>query len=669
MPGSSLLNTQVFESDSEQRGHEDTLEMCDRYFQEADEYRRQFEQKWEEYERYYDGNHWKDDQRPTKNFIFSTVETEVPILTDSRPAPDVLPWEMDDGGEEKAKILSSCLTWVFDQQKLENKLAQTCRRSLISGTGYLYPDYDPDLERGEGAVTIKNLNWRNVWLDPAVSDIDDCYYGIIKTPARVADIARQFKVDQKDIPRVSASFLNNTDSANNGRDPNRWNPPSAGDTVDKYNAEDITVLEEYWLKDYSMVEIDPQETTTEIAKEAEQLINGINPDISKYEDHAEHMAAHEELKSIIVSQKMNIPAEMMDDQILQGLQEQDEEIFLINHIIDDHIASHKAMMEINPDSKKPKYANNLRLIIKVDKMVLYDGNPPVEDDGMIPLVPVYCYKEEDKIYGFGEVKNILPIQKSFNEMDRSEYEALRLVSNPGWIKDEKSNVDNDSLTNEPGIVITTSNGGNLKRLEPGQVSPQLAIRKEEDRQSMEIISGINEGTQGRKPTGVTAASAIRALQEQSVGRVRLKTRGIENDSMLRLGKLVLNRVIKYWSTERKLRIYDNNRAIKYIDFRPNELRGFKYDVKVVPGSTAGIDKESIFALYADMLKNQLITPKMFFTAVDIPYKATILKMLEEQDQIQMQMGQLAEENARLKGELPNPNADAEQGSPGEQQNS
>jgi hypothetical protein len=282
-------------------------------------------------------------------------------------------------------------------------------------------------------------------------------------------------------------------------------------------------------------------------------------------------------------------------------------------------------------------------------VLLYEGDAPV-DDGLIPVVPYHAYKD-GTFYGFSEIRNIKSIQKSFNDMDYAEYKGLRLNTNSGWVKDDTSGVDSSELTNEEGIVITKAQGTECSRLPPGQVSPQLERRKMNDKNEFYEISGINEATQGLAPDGVTAARALRSIREQAVGRIRAKQRIMEEYSIPRLGKLLASRIIKYWSTERMLRTYDKNGKLNYISYDPEKIQQLMYEIWPVVGSTAGMDKESINAAYKDLLMNQIITPRLFFDVVDLPYKAKVIDYLDEQDQLAAQLEQLTMENSELKAQL------------------
>jgi hypothetical protein len=548
--------------------------------------------------------------------------------------------------EEDAKMLEASIHFTYEQQSFFLKLAMALRSALKIGTGFHYVDFDPDADHGMGITTIKTIPWKHVYLDPAADEIDQAAFVGIKFPVRVAELKRRFPKFADKI-KSSGQDPDNESSSGAGASETRANYNATGSSSEeKYKLDDMATLEEAWLRDYTMVDIPHEETQAEIEKETEQFFKADIPDIGRFEDHAAHIAAHEAQKRAICIEALGV-AEVSDADIA-NLQQSDPELGLVLALIDDHIKIHQQYLTLNPDSKKPKYSENLRLVMKVGNVVLYDGNPPVED-GMVPLVPYYCYKDEESIWGTGEVKNVLPSQKSFNEMDNAEYESLHLTANPGWKMTPEAGIEPSSISIKRGKVYVVNRIDSLQRLEPGTTSPQLSIRKQADQQYMEIITGMNEASQGRRPGGVTAAKAIERLQQQTNGRIRLKSSSLTFYSLPRLGKLIASRNAKYWTTERFMRVSDSSTGeVRLVKWTPEQVQDLEYDVRVVPGSLAGTDKEAIADAMAAYVDKGWLPPKVYFQTIDVPNKKKILEALDEADQQKMLMQQLAQENEQLK---------------------
>jgi hypothetical protein len=631
----------------------DIVKKVDRFFREAEDYRKEFEHSYEECEDFYAGNHWPvAEERPFKNYCFQAVETEAPLLTDSRPSTDVVPFDSDDPAQDdKAKVLNAAKKGVYQSQNLEQKDAMAVKTMLKVGPAFQYVDWDPDLKNGEGDVCVKNLPWRQVYLDPTASDLDESRFVGFKFPTDIDHLKRRFPKKKDELEKVVPAERAGQSSDKIDENQNLRQHFGRGGLTERYQSQSITTVEEMWLKDYSMEKISDDETQSEIARESVEIQSGINPDISKYEDHEAHMEGHREQKVILAATALQVPVEMVTEEDIERLKE-DPEIGLIFQIIDDHISMHETIFAENEDDSgmRPKFPSFMRLVIKVGKTVLFDGPPPV-NDGLYPLVTFVCYKDDESIWPIGELHNLIPVQKSLNEMDHAEYSNLRLNGNTGWVCDESSGVDENTLTNDPGLVVIKKQGTEVYRLEAGQTSPQFQIRKQNDLQAMRDITGLGDAIMGQAPTNDPSGEAIKRLAQQQLGRVRLKSRWLEEYTIPRRDRLILSRIVKYYSTERKLRIHDDNGRIKYIDYKPEEMKGFDYDLTVSAGSAAGYDKGTISAIGMQLYQGGLITPKVLIDMVDPPHRGRILEDMAQNDQTKAALQQLQMENLQLKAQF------------------
>lgn len=639
----------------------ETIKLINKHFKEAAKYRESFEQEWQECEDFYNGKHWKDKNRSFKNLVFPLVEQEVATLMDSLPSTDLL--ARNPAREEDAKMLEGSVHFTYEQQALSIKTEMLIRSMLKTGTGFIYVDYDPDTEGGQGIATLKNIPWQHVYLDPSASEIDEAGFVGIKFPVRIDEAKRKFPKFADKIKASGAEDDSLFGKAISGLKEARANYfKSSENPEEKYKLENMCEIEEAWLKDFTMVEIPEEETQKEIEKETEQFFNGEIPDIGRFEDHKSHYQAHEAQLKSIAAEALGIDPALVTDEDIEGLK-QDPELGLVISLIQDHNRIHEQYDLLNPEGQRPKFENFLRLVIKIGSVIVYDGNPPV-NDGMVPLVIGYCYKDEKSIWGVGEVKHILPAQKSFNEMDNAEYESLHLTSNPGWVMDANAGVDPASVTNKRGVVYVVNPGSRFERLQSGQTNPQLSIRKQSDHQFMQITTGMNEASQGRGVGGITAAKAIERLQQASNGRIRLKSGSFALYTMPRLGKLVAARNAKYWTTERFMRVTDNSTGQAHIiKFDPDQVRDLDYDIRTVQSSLAGSDKEAISDAMATFVDKGWLPPKVFFQCVDVPNKKKILEALEQNDQQVMMLQQLQAENEQLKAMINGVPADAQAQAP------
>lgn len=645
-----------------------THELVKKTKKELAAYRKQFEDDWNKFDdAYYGKQHITGEHhKVVKNHVFKIIESQVPILTDSMSGTRAIA----ESGERQddAALLEKSIAYVYKRQNLPMKLPTLVRSSLISGPGYLYVYHDSDADNGNGAIRFKQLMWKSVFLDGDVDDIQDSSKTVIEHTVRRDALKSIYPEMAEEIDKVKSDGTMDAVDDNNyeTRDLSGSEKYPSGKPKE-YKADDILCVKETYLKDYQLVEIEEGETLEETEAENADLIQGVAVNIKKFEDHEAHQQKHLEARGQLLAQFGLEPETPFEEvaEFLQALGQQNpeigegfNEILLAVKVIDNHIEEHEIMKEQNPEGGKPKFNDGLRVIKSVGKVILYDG-PNVPENGMVPLVPFYAYKDHT-VYGFSEVKNILSGQRTLNTVDDYEYRNLKLNANTGWIGDKDSEVDETTLTNEPGLVVLKKRGTDIRRMEPGTVSPQLERRKVNDAREMEDISGINEATQGKTPSANASGYSIERLQNQAIGRIRLKQRVNDYYSIKRLGELTASFIIHFWSDEKILRLTDDTGQIEEHIFDPIRMQELNYSIEIEPGSMAGIDRDALNAYYINLFQLGLTDKITTLKMLDFPKKQMAITAAEENDevaaqleQMQMQMERLQIQNAQLR-QLINP---------------
>lgn len=621
--------------------------LFDKYCNEAKMYRAQLEPGRLEEERFYMGKHWKNqEKKPVKNWCFQAIEQEVPILTDSKPSVSVVSHDQKFFAE--ADMLDAAIKYVLKKNKYTLKISQAIRSMLKIGDGWMVPGYEPSEDGGEGKITWDNLHWRFVYVDPTANEVQDGRYVIFRRPVPV-DVVRHHYPDFADVIQPAAvqfDLYDNHESDGwiSNQDPGLGvNMTSEYKT--KYASGENAIVEEMYLKDYSMEPIPEEETMDEIIGEYEDFSKGNIPDTNFYQDHAAHLEAHaKHLEELAAANAGTTPEEIGQQDVPQVMATamENPDLGMLIYMVRDHMASHEEYAKHNKKGERAVYKSNMRHIIRCGTTILYDGSPEVDDAGMFPIVHFVAYKNEECVYAFGELKQIVPVQKSFNEMDYSEMSSLRYNANCGWIVDVESGVNEKTLSNVQGIVVKARQGTRVERIQAAQTSPQLAMRKAEDKASIDAICGQNEASQGKRPIGVTSAKALEDLKMQAIGRMRLKSRNIEEGSLPDLGQLTANRILHYWTSERMLHLRGDDGQTQYVYFDPEKLREMKYTVEFVPGSSEPINRETIYNIMRDLMVSGMIDPITFFTVTDLPYKTLILKRLQEQQLMAQQQAAIGQ---------------------------
>lgn len=637
----------------------DPIKLRDKTKKELKKYRDPFAKEWTEYDDAYYGKQHKtgDAVKRVKNHIFKIVEGEVPILTDSMAGTEVIS-DIEDR-QDDAEELSDAITHVYETQSLPLILPTLVRSSLISAPGYLHPYFDPDADNGQGQIRYRKLPWKCVFLDGNSQLVEDSEKAHFEIPMRRDEIARRFpdkkeeilqkKSDKWESGEFDDGFENKDVSTVEGM---RGKPAM-------HKADDILMYCETWTKSYDLEDIPQEETLAQLEEERAQLLNGEAPDIGKWESHDTHQQDHLNTRAELLA-SLSLPGDVSFDELSEYIDrlveanpkagDQFKAVLLAVKIIDNHIEEHEELKKQNPSGQKPKYADSWRVIKSVSDVVLYDGpNPEMDQTGLgrgfgIPLVPFYAYKD-DTIYGFGEVKNILNAQRSLNWVDQCEFDNLKLVSNSGWVTDDPKL--KDKLTNKPGIEVIKQKGTSVERLPSGMVSPQLANRRTEDSMFMEDAAGVNEATQGKMPSSSASGVTIQKLQNQAIGRIRLKDRYLQHYSMKRLAKITACLILNNWSTEKRIRIRKGTERTEFV-FDPIKFSDLGFSIEITTGSMVGYDKEALNAYYQQLLDKGHITYREFLQVVDIPKKETLIKALDEREDIQGNIEALQLENLKLK---------------------
>lgn len=127
------------------------------------------------------GEHWSK-MRPKyktsamSNFIFSIIETEVTWLTENKPNIIVNPMGPEDSAG--AKIVERIIRdYLWDRLNIRRKAKQAMRSALVRGRGFLKVTWDPtDSPEWGGDVAVDYVPWREIYLDPHATEIDDARF-------------------------------------------------------------------------------------------------------------------------------------------------------------------------------------------------------------------------------------------------------------------------------------------------------------------------------------------------------------------------------------------------------------------------------------------------------------------------------------------------------------
>ena len=217
---------------------------------------------------------------------------------------------------------------------------------------------------------------------------------------------------------------------------------------------------------------------------------------------------------------------------------------------------------------------NLRLIYCTQDELLYDSKWDTEgsyfDHGLYPFVIVPCYKCKGRIWGKGDVEQLIPVQNTIDDLDDQIISNARCTANNQTVISKQSGINPKTWTNQPGLKIPATDIHGYKQVIPPPMPLYVLSRREKAFEEAELVSGRPDVLEGRRGGSLRAASAIIALQEAGQRRGNHKALML-SEGLAQVFELVIANIKEFMTEEQAFKITNNDKT-EYKWFRGSTLR-------------------------------------------------------------------------------------------------
>ena len=555
--------------------------------------------------RFYNMQHWERSMprhraQIVDNRCFANVEAVLPIVTDNRPRAEIEPKEEAD--TEVTKLLAEAYYAKWDDMDLQMKGEQAMKSALTLSEGWWKVYWDHTKSNGYGDLQIDVVSPKNMWFDPNARDylLKDAYYVGYTAKVRLSGLKARYpnkahmleakwmidNLTPEELDLYNAESLGGETTTDDGDGAGtRWVNHRGG----MLDGSEKMELSEVWIDDMTVKELTPDYLVT------------------------------------------------FDDKTLPQEHTPELEQQMTQQGIDFDIVGAKDLTKLGFEDGTRymrKYPNG-RIITTAGTVLLCDKPSPYKH-GRSPYVRFFRYPVPDRGFFYGEIDQIIPLQKELNKRKSQIIDIMNITANPPMLVNIASGIKAAKMTNEPGLIIPTNMDVDraAKWLQVPNIPSALFAQIEQISQDIDTVSGVHDITQGRRPSGITAAAAIETLQEAAQTRIRLAARYYEY-SLKHASELMLSIIWDY---------YRNNRTIRKktvegyefvtVNFANAELAGGIPDVVIKSGSTMPISEAIRRQDAKELLQLGVIDNKSVLEVYNWPDKEEVQKRVEAEKKAQ-----------------------------------
>ena len=204
----------------------------------------------------------------------------------------------------------------------------------------------------------------------------------------------------------------------------------------------------------------------------------------------------------------------------------------------------------------------------------------------MPMFMVSNYKSPHNFWGKGEPENVRTIVKTMNETMSAIADNIRLSGFPARKITSRAKAKAvRPYTGRPGEEILVDDPNDVTWEQPPSIPNYIQNFISQNSMFMDSITGIQDVTQGRQPTGVKSGRAIMALQEASQTRIRFKINSEIKRFVREIGEYMVNLIQIYDTEISQIREKNIEGQYEFVEFDPQGV----YDANGNPEGSVEFD--------------------------------------------------------------------------------
>ncbi len=224
------------------------------------------------------------------------------------------------------------------------------------------------------------------------------------------------------------------------------------------------------------------------------------------------------------------------------------------------------------------------------------------EEARIPYFMVANYKSPHSFLGIGETELVKSSVKALNETMSSIADNIERTGSPikkvtksFWVEFKQK------FSGKAGEEIKVNKPDDVTYLMPPSVPAYTFTFVDMLLKMIDVSTGVHDVIEGKRPTGITAASAIIALQEAAQARIRYKIVNEITPFVEEIGRFIIWLLQTYDEEVVSIRKRNTTGEYEFTKYDPSSLRDTKFDIEIVGGTRTPTGRayleERAFKLY------------------------------------------------------------------------